>query len=437
MTRIETPQLNLLDASPMDKTTLESSHHHQCSSTPHNLPQEAPFFSLTTESVIELPPPQVTFWQDFVAGGIAGSASVVVGHPFDTIKVRLQTLTRTTTAASTIRDNRRDVASLWNWLLRNNHNPTVSKQQPSLAASSSRVVTGGGPSSSSLSSLFRGLGTPLASAAALNALVFSSYGAASKVYDSLVSRSLFGSPPQPAAATLEQPQLLVGRDSWYKSMTCGAFAGMVQCIIIVPMEHVKCRLQASSYYRGPMHAIRSIVHNHGGVWRLYQGWGSSLWREVPAFAVYFSSYDFLKEQVVATSLVSPPRHTARSSSTSASPSWFASALAGGLAGALTWALVYPVDVIKTRIQTTPLDTPQHTLTVWRVGRQLVHQHGWRFLFRGFSMALLRAVPVNATLFPIYESTLQLLQQQEQEGQYPVHYSPLTQPQNHAHHHHCT
>ena len=29
----------------------------------------------------------VTFLHDFVAGGIAGSASVLVGQPFDTIKV--------------------------------------------------------------------------------------------------------------------------------------------------------------------------------------------------------------------------------------------------------------------------------------------------------------------------------------------------------------
>ena len=30
---------------------------------------------------------EVTFFHDFIAGGVAGSASVVVGHPFDTIKV--------------------------------------------------------------------------------------------------------------------------------------------------------------------------------------------------------------------------------------------------------------------------------------------------------------------------------------------------------------
>jgi Mitochondrial carrier protein len=33
---------------------------------------------------------EVTALHDFIAGGLAGSASVVVGHPFDTIKVSQQ-----------------------------------------------------------------------------------------------------------------------------------------------------------------------------------------------------------------------------------------------------------------------------------------------------------------------------------------------------------
>ena len=31
-------------------------------------------------------PTEVTFFHDFVAGGLAGSASVIVGHPFDTVR---------------------------------------------------------------------------------------------------------------------------------------------------------------------------------------------------------------------------------------------------------------------------------------------------------------------------------------------------------------
>jgi hypothetical protein len=29
----------------------------------------------------------VSFFHDFIAGGVAGSLSIVVGHPFDTLKV--------------------------------------------------------------------------------------------------------------------------------------------------------------------------------------------------------------------------------------------------------------------------------------------------------------------------------------------------------------
>ena len=36
---------------------------------------------------LEVTEEEVTFFHDFIAGGVAGSASVVVGHPFDTIKV--------------------------------------------------------------------------------------------------------------------------------------------------------------------------------------------------------------------------------------------------------------------------------------------------------------------------------------------------------------
>jgi solute carrier family 25 carnitine/acylcarnitine transporter 20/29 len=35
---------------------------------------------------------QTNFFTNFVAGGVGGACTVVVGHPFDTVKVRLQTM---------------------------------------------------------------------------------------------------------------------------------------------------------------------------------------------------------------------------------------------------------------------------------------------------------------------------------------------------------
>jgi hypothetical protein len=79
----------------------------------------------------------ISTFHDLIAGGVAGSASVIVGHPFDTIKVRIQTSSGSGSLAST-------------------------------------ATSFGG-----LSSLFRGMGAPLVSASAVNALIFSSYGSSS------------------------------------------------------------------------------------------------------------------------------------------------------------------------------------------------------------------------------------------------------------------
>ena len=82
---------------------------------------------------------EVTALQDLIAGGVAGSISVIVGHPFDTYKVRLQT-----TSA-----------------------PLKSASLSGASPQSSQTYA------SSLRCLYRGIGSPLSTAAVVNALVFS------------------------------------------------------------------------------------------------------------------------------------------------------------------------------------------------------------------------------------------------------------------------
>jgi solute carrier family 25 (mitochondrial carnitine/acylcarnitine transporter), member 20/29 len=88
----------------------------------------------------------------------------------------------------------------------------------------------------------------------------------------------------------------------------------------------------------------------------------------------------------------------------------ASAFAGGCSGCLTWTFVYPVDVIKTHIQIAPLDAPRSSLRLWTVGQQIVQRYGVGILFRGLGITLIRAFPVNGTIFPVYEFSLQKIMQ---------------------------
>ena len=244
-------------------------------------------------------------------------------------------------------------------------------------------------------SLFRGMGPPLSAACVVNAIIFSSYGMSSRYYDDF----------------LGTPDGTSNHDSWQKAFTCGSFAGFVQCLVICPMEHIKCRLQIQhgkgspdEIYKGPRDATTSILRRHG-IQGLYRGWNSTTWREVPAFGLYFAFYDYLKDKVnsfLEDNFVNTENNNINDSSTH---TWLASALAGGSTGALTWGLIYPIDIIKTRIQTAPFETPPNELRILSVAQSIVREHGWRHLFRGMNVTLIRAFPVNGIIFPVYEFTL--------------------------------
>jgi solute carrier family 25 carnitine/acylcarnitine transporter 20/29 len=267
-----------------------------------------------------------------------------------------------------------------------------------------------------LHSLFRGMAAPLATAAAVNAVVFGSYGFSSRLYDTYIipEQSSSQSRDQNNNNNDDNDDDLPNHDPWQKAMACGSFAGAVQCVIICPMEHVKCRLQMQQQFQGPMDCIQKIVRDHG-VTRLFQGWWTTCWREIPAFGLYFASYDYLKDQANSFFLKRQRQqiqqngkdsHNLDSLKISNTHTWLSSAFAGGCAGSLTWACVYPVDVIKTRVQTASLDTPFRNLRMYDVGKSIVQKHGVRYLFRGLGITLIRAFPVNGTIFPVYEFTLQ-------------------------------
>jgi len=216
-----------------------------------------------------------------------------------------------------------------------------------------------------------------------------------------------------------------GYSPFVKAFSCGSFAGLVQCIVICPVEHVKCRLQiqetaGSAASSNPLWKTCRTILNSGGssinVSALYRGWWITCWREIPAFGMYFSFYDILKDRI-QTSLDQRDRRTDETFVTTATPgekqkqkshTLFASVVSGGLTGALTWAVVYPLDVIKTQIQTLPINTPRHERTIAAVTSTIIKKHGWKRLFRGLSVTCLRAFPVNGIIFPTYEYTLSLI-----------------------------
>jgi hypothetical protein len=66
---------------------------------------------------------------------------------------------------------------------------------------------------------------------------------------------------------------------------------------------------------------------------------------------------------------------------------------------LTWALMYPIDVIKTIIQS---DISDNTLKQRDVLNKLIKEKGISSLYKGISICLIRAFFVSAVFFNVNE-----------------------------------
>lgn len=125
----------------------------------------------------------------------------------------------------------------------------------------------------------------------------------------------------------------------------------------------------------------------GGIRGFFHGYQATFYRDVPVFGVYFTTYSLLMERLDA--LCGPV--------TSA-------LLSGSIAGAVFWSIIYPIDNAKTQIQMskhTGYGAVSHN--VLRIVAGMFRRKGLRYVYRGLGTTVLRSLPVNAVLFPVYES----------------------------------
>lgn len=251
-----------------------------------------------------------------------------MGHPLDTVKVHLQT-----------QDSR---------------NP---RYKGSVDCIRQLMVKEG------FRGLYRGISSPLAGVAGINAVVFGIYGNTQRRF------------PDPDALTTH--------------FLAGAAAGFFQSVLVSPMELAKLRVQVSSESIGPMQCIRNIYRNEGTV-GIFRGMNITVLREVPAFASYFLTYEYLTR-------ASEGGHVTTSKML----------LAGGLAGVVSWTFTYPIDVIKSRVQFDGMSGKPRYAGAIDCLRKSVAFEGHGFLYRGLAPALVRAFPVNAAVFTVVTWTIRL------------------------------
>lgn len=276
--------------------------------------------------------------QYFVCGGFGGVCTVLVGHPLDTVKVRLQTM------------------------------PIPKAGEKPLYAGTfdcfKKTIANEG-----VLGLYKGMGAPLASIAPIFAISFFGFG---------LGKKLFGPKNQ---EEFKIRHLFVA----------GAFSGIFTTSIMAPGERIKCLLQIQQganqpkLYSGPIDCAIKL-YKQGGIASIYRGAGATMLRDCPASGLYFLTYEIIQKFITDNG--------------KKKASMFGTILAGGSAGIANWAVGMPADVIKSRLQTAPEGTyPNGARDVLK---ELLLREGPLGFYKGITPVILRAFPANAACFIGFE-----------------------------------
>ncbi|KAJ1940078.1 hypothetical protein EC988_007138 [Linderina pennispora] len=79
-------------------------------------------------------------------------------------------------------------------------------------------------------------------------------------------------------------------------------------------------------------------------------------------------------------------------------------LAGGTCGVVSWLIIFPVDLVKSTMQSQILK-PRSTWAFqssWQCARDIYAKLGMSGLYRGISVSLIRAFPLHGLNFVVYE-----------------------------------
>eukprot|EP00117_Sycon_ciliatum_P025815 scpid63831/ scgid21340/ Mitochondrial carnitine/acylcarnitine carrier protein CACL; CACT-like; Solute carrier family 25 member 29 len=288
--------------------------------------------------------------KDFVAGWCGGCAGILVGHPFDTVKVRVQTQPL----------------------------GTQGRYNGVLHCFYKTVQTEG------VRGLFKGMLSPVVFSAGINAIVF---GVTNNMNRSLKKTS----------STFKQ----TGQLPLAYYFLSGGVAGSLQSLVCGPSELIKTRMQvdgqgargkASAEYRSPFHCARK-VYEQRGLRGLFRGTWATCLRDAPGFGFYFVTYEALCRGLRPGSSFPP---------------WVL-LTAGGFAGMSAWLFTYPLDVVKSRLQAQSMDPKKQLYSgVASCIRRSYQEGGIRVFTKGLSTTMVRAFPVNAVTFYTVEVLLKLM-----------------------------
>ncbi|XQJ25149.1 mitochondrial carrier protein, putative [Leishmania guyanensis] len=295
-----------------------------------------------------------------IPGAAQGAATVLLGHPLDTAKVRMQ--------AAGPHTSRSTIGTMWS------------------------MATAEGPRS-----LYRGAVPPLVMEGAKRSLQFALWDwMRAFARDAPKSRSDAnraasggaGSAWDAARHVVHRGMVGIGGSTFVS----GAVAGGVGTLIGCPMHVIKIQTQCQTSLstQNAWTCMRSIYDQEGFL-GFYRGFRYNVVKDVCFASMYLGLYAILRDHP----FLEPPTLNPAAATATTDPSRrtkLGAFLSGAVASMATWALLFPLDTIKTLVQA----RQAHAVVA------MLHQPA--LLYRGLTASLMKAGPVSGVAMAVYEQT---------------------------------
>jgi len=280
---------------------------------------------------------------DFIAGTAGGIANVYVGQPLDTIKVKMQMF-------------------------------------PMLYTNALRCGIETFKKDGFAKGLYAGTVPALTANVAENAVLFLSYGQCQKLI----------------AKARHKDQIQLNSVENALSGSCAAFFA---ALVICPTELVKCRLQAArevsnSTNVGPFRLVKDIFRE-SGIRGFYHGLVSTFIREMPGYFFFFGAYEMSRSFFTCKGKTKDDIGILKT------------ALCGGVGGVSLWVAIFPVDVIKSRVQ---IDSQSALAKGGFINafKTICKNEGIAALYSGLGPTIVRSFFATGALFVAVEETKRFL-----------------------------
>ncbi|KAH7021217.1 mitochondrial carrier domain-containing protein [Microdochium trichocladiopsis] len=385
-------QSKMADASQQSAARAINTSLRSATAVPHDLPQsQQPFAAKPTTSPSQLEQTEhdspkkgknkklISFLPDsgyFVAGAVAGGISRTATAPLDRLKVYLLVKTDSGSKAKVALD-------------------AAKKGQPVKAAK--RV---GGPLLTAITELYKsggvrgffaGNGLNVVKIMPETAIRFGAYEAAKKTMARIEGH--------------EDPTRITS----YSKFMAGGLAGMVSQFCVYPLDTLKFRLQ-SEYVEGGARGNQLLVQtarkmmSEGFTKSAYRGVTMGLIGMFPYSAIDMGTFELLKKTYVSYKAKQLGCHEEDTR-----PSTFATGIMGASSGAFGATVVYPLNVLRTRLQSqgTSMHPARYT-GIWDVAQKTYRNEGIRGMYKGLAPNLFKVAPALSITWMVYEKAKYVL-----------------------------